>query len=98
MKHEIFKPEDFLRFEITDLANKKLNELIESWPVVYGDKDSPNPIWSKRTGATHTARIAFIEEIVKEPCRHEPDFSNRRYVSPKCRLCGVDLQATWSEK
>jgi len=58
---------------------------------------------------THKARLAFIEEIKKEPCKHEPEdiqifnasgnyrFSFGAGIS-KCKYCGVELQATWSEK
>ena len=92
------------------MANEKLNALIESWPVVYGMGN--NPYWYKqnylsndrREIATHKARLAFIEEIAKEPCKHEPspiDSFNGAFVSLKstiCKHCGVELQATWSAK
>lgn len=105
-------------------ANEKLNKLIESWPVVYNqDADTPirTILWSianlnepsitLRGGKTSTqkARLAFIEPINKEPCKHEPqdiqifnasgnyNFSFGAGIS-KCKYCGVELQATWSEK
>lgn len=91
---DLFKPEDFdsdglitcedRSISIADairLANKKINKLIESWPVVYGknwlmenvtrwvEADIPFPM------ATHQGRIAFIKELPKEgPCEHEIDF------------------------
>lgn len=62
--------------------------------------------------ATHKARLAFIEEIKKECVKHEPVFSKERvsammfnfddksefYKQAHCKHCGVELQATWSEK
>ena len=60
---------------------------------------------------THQAKLMFIEPI-KQPCKHEPrsinisahalkdafakaeDLTN----STKCKHCGVELKATWSEK
>jgi len=114
---DFFKPEDFALNEddsyttiytAASLANEKLFLLIESMPVVYGDTVGP---WSRATHhrATHKARLAFVEEIVKEPCKHEPDkvglFNNFDNPSQphfaynsKCKHCGVELQATWSEK
>lgn len=55
---------------IADRANKKLNALIESWPVVTGYCDDAGDLWYGNDGSisdTHKARLAFIEEIVKEP-------------------------------
>ncbi len=63
---------------------------------------------------THQARLAFIEEIeeiVKEECRHEPIHWNinkcsengeihlfSEYKEPKCKHCGVELEAEWKTK
>ena len=109
---DFFTPEDFegthghyqkeLHEAYCKIANEKLNKLIESWPVVYGNfVDSRN--WTKHETSmdTHTARLAFIEEIKKEPCKHEPLElrTERQYVwAQECKHCGVELQATWSEK
>lgn len=109
-----FKPEDFNDVLIThhrpipkhaaEIANEKLNNLIESWPVVYGhgwnfESPTPSRYWQwRKDGHTHTARLAFITELPKEPCKHEPMFLNgSAAMVPKCRYCGVELQATWSE-
>lgn len=103
-----FKPEDFEHLAMSDyypieiaaeLANKKLNTLIESWPVVYiASKDSAI-YFREQTGNTHKARLAFVEPIVKEPCKHEPTWTNGGTESlEKCKHCGVELIATWSAK
>ena len=114
--------------EVCTIA-EKLNALIESWPVVYGSHPSPywyveNIVDFDKTKATTRARLAFIEEINKGPCNHEPNeieitmnyeggfYSQRlgtfdmkklgnskfRGVQSICKHCGVELQATWSEK
>lgn len=89
----IFKPEDFpnllgLREQAAEDANEKLNKLIESWPVVYGKGSQ----WDQTDGkpdsyvdCTHHARLAFIEEIKKEPCNHEAsevEISNTIFQGP----------------
>lgn len=105
-----FKPEDFefpaegANLHVANICNEKLNEFIESWPVVYGSVGAiPKPyVWSinKITTDTHSARLAFIKEIKKEPCKHEPD--NRGWVSEYdgfvlCKHCGVKLKSVWVE-
>ena len=80
-----------------------LNKLIESWPVVYASKpDGKSELWSNNetTGHdTHRAFLAFIEEIKKEPCKHEPGaYQASLGETIRCCHCGVELQATWSEK
>jgi hypothetical protein len=45
---------------------------------------------------THKARLAFIEPIAKEDCKHEPIESVM--IGHICMYCGVKLQATWTEK
>lgn len=124
MKKPFFKPEDFKKIHdyyhttpeallnsCAYFANKKLNELIESMPVVYGKPLHPtNPYpedlkryqWSENriSRDTHKARLAFIEEIVKEPCLHEPyiNILTRPFTTIECKHCGVELVATWSAK
>jgi hypothetical protein len=90
------------------IANEKLNALIESWPVVLQYKEGITSHWNtedvfgRPDNPTHTARLAFIEEIKKE-CKHEPEihYDGEFDIScliPKCKHCRVELQATWSEK
>lgn len=58
--------------EVCPIA-EKLNKLIESWPVVYGQWGGVYRSFGESytdkydSGATHTARLAFIQEIKKEP-------------------------------
>ena len=78
------------------VVNEKLNKLIESWPVVWSDNahswfENENPISAKK------ARLAFIEEIKKD-CKHEPFNDSCVPNHFHCKHCGVELQATWSEK
>jgi hypothetical protein len=79
---DFFKPIDFELSEnnfsiqihpefAAKVANKKLQELIESWPVVYGQvppgEDDLHWFSIGQSKDTHKARLAFIEEIKKEP-------------------------------
>ena len=103
-----FKPEDFdeydsyLRYNLCRDVNEKLNKLIESWPVVYGkskqwDQTDGRP--DSYVGCTHKARLAFVEEIKKEPCKHCPEFGyGCKDTETRCKHCGVKLVATWGEK
>jgi hypothetical protein len=104
-------------------ANKKLNALIDSWPVVYSNLAPTQYGWLHHKIETHTrkARLAFIEPIIKEACKHEAeafeftvttegflkhgapntfhrDKATTLVYGNKCKHCGVDLQATWTEK
>lgn len=123
MKKEFFTKDDFEYLTLTREtaarnANEKLAKLIESWPVVFGTNgDSPGGWTTIRDDDeetwypdTHQARLAFIEEIKKEPCKHEPimtvrfpgfDRSGTHFKSVpeliECKHCGVKLQGTWTE-
>lgn len=111
----IFVPEDFIADDAmfiaseyaADLANEKINKLIESWPVVYRDrfmKPFPSHNWceTKTLHSVQKASLAFIEEIPKEPCKHEPvrDTGYPRQWDKhwSCNHCGVELIAEWREK
>lgn len=100
-----------------DAANKKFNKLIESWPVVYFSSHNAIGelkgsagliIGNKQLGDTHKARLAFVEEIPKEPCKHTVA-SHRAGNGPwvldteydgsfTCGKCGVKLEIQWKEK
>lgn len=90
--------------EVCTIA-EKLNALIESWPVVYV---RPGPKMGFVASSlylnerdTHKARLAFIEKIVKEPCKHEPSnlfLNDPRTYEAKCKHCGVKLVAEWRAK
>ena len=114
-----FKPEDFnidgvsafnWQEKSAELANDKLKAEIEKWPVAWLDGETCTR-WSEyvKKDASKKARLAFIEEIPKEPCKHEPYQTNAnlvlttyppQYPEPeyKCKHCGVELVAEWKEK
>lgn len=110
---DFFKPEDFNSIVCYDsnspqmcaaLANEKLNALIESWSVVYNYNEGLSSWWNPKEMVTtadnpvRQARLAFIEEIVKEPCVHPFSHLITFRDSPhkaQCGICKVELQATW---
>lgn len=110
MSHKIFRPEDFLsirlscseaqRQGIADIANRKLESLLgpyvrfgnngpATW-IVMGECEAVHPF------DTHRARLFNVQEIVKEPCEHEPKAVNiwtlDKYI---CAKCGAPLKAVW---
>ena len=110
----IFKPEMFkevlevkadknwLMEYVAKTANIVLREHLLSATVVYCDKDELHFSGVDEVGYTHKGYLIGVEEI-KEPkiCKHEPilrtfDFSC--WQQCVCRHCGIELQATWSEK
>lgn len=107
----IFTPEDFLVDDVTEatwhykasqIANEKLNKLIESWPVVYGDIEFKCE-WSKLrlNNNTHMARLAFIEEIKPKCEKHEPGLvgaTTQNKIVSTCVHCKVELVAEWRVK
>lgn len=139
-KPKFFKPEDFENLSVTkdnlvpaiaaEIANAKLEKLIESWPVVYdgnsGNSILPRETWglvkydekehtnisSNFTNSRRKARLAFIEPLMREPCKHEPVFSKERvsammhnfddesefYRAAHCKHCNIELTATWGAK
>ena len=107
----IFSPYDFnnapfdqLKPEVcAAVANLKLEKLIESWPVVYGMHDDRKNYSKWRDNShTHQARLAFIEELPKEPCKHQIIEYSVKGCQPvttgKCGICGVALVAEWKER
>ncbi len=110
----IFTHEDFdfnpaINKSAAFTANLKIKKLIESWPVVF---TKGGEIWDgfykESAHAIKKARLAFIEEIVNEKCKHQVStkwdllsedtkiFSDDRVF--KCKHCGVELMAEWREK
>lgn len=95
-KVELFKPEDFegtyghfqkeAHAKFAEIANKKLQEYLESCPVAYfkylgGKPFNIGPELNKEDD-THVARLAFIEEISKEVCKqHIPKLQSKKQVS-----------------
>lgn len=110
---EFFTTDDFvhkctasgvmLPYHAAEIANEKLQKLIEESPTVYGSmimKDSVVGVPFGEVSSqedTHKAKLMFIEEIPKEPCKHEPNLLNQKIGGWFCKHCGVELKATWSE-
>lgn len=105
-RYKLFKGIDTCVSEqACEIANQKLNTLIKSWPVVY--KFNQSWLSLKGTDGTHQARLAFIEEIKREPCKHEPKPLRCRKVNAEtgevsyegyiCIYCNVELKAEWRE-
>lgn len=113
---DIFKPEDFHEQKYltyagaANMANHKLKSLIESWPVVVQLEAKSNFGWYEERPHLHhnykrQARLAFIEPIVKGPCKkHIPinkqydDWGIEVVGTPICENCGIELVAEWRAK
>ena len=94
--------DNYLPEHVAKLANKKLTKLIESWPVVYFQKINEamsdfRGSTDKISSSTHSARLAFIEEI---KCSHknssiwEPHLAGAR----KCNDCGYEYNPNISKE
>jgi len=90
---------------VTDVANKKLNSFIESQQTVYtGESYNKRWIDCETMHTTRKAKIMFIEEIAKKPCKHNPAKDRLRkdlvsdLVTTKCLECGVELVAEWTAR
>ena len=109
---DFFKPEDFDNgigcYKAAEIANAKLQELVESWSMVYTRIILDGPMTGsceqlKMPHHTHQARLAFITELPKEPCKHQPvkkllyEIGDMQ-IYYECAHCGVELTATWEEK
>lgn len=82
-----------------DYANEKLNKEMEKWPVVYKsirwsdcwyDKEMPKN--------THTALLAFLEELKPQECQHEPRayFLKETYMHSTCTRCGTKIKSNYN--
>lgn len=99
------------------IANEKLEKEIQSWVTVRMRKENyfTSDTWSSHLNPTdtHTAKLAFIEELPKKECEHVPkvsvsikgfDLSKATHLHqiPEqfyCLKCGVELVPTsWSAK
>ncbi len=96
------------------MANTKINKLMADWPLGYATiKETDNEVMvtslcpTKHSDATHVARLAFIEPIKREPCKHEAEVQvlhgteGTIFFTPgygKCKHCGAELEATWKVK
>lgn len=89
-------------------ANEKLKKLIQSWPVVRGYKSASDGLmyWHEHLmNDTHIARLAFIEEIKKEPCKHKPMAITKTLNGVTtivgntiCQNCNIEIVAEWKPK
>jgi hypothetical protein len=118
---DIFTPQDFMGTHREQnfahycalVANEKLKKIMETWPVVYSWGHFEGWYSDNTSACTHVGRVAFAEEIPKEPCKHEPDrrwqgqFNPdaypegrglKRVDSARCIHCGVELVPEWKEK
>lgn len=115
---QFFKPDDFSKartnFDCASIANLILDDEIKKAPVLVQLEPEKTFGWFEADGFTpkyfkRKARLMFIEEIQREPCKHEPVQTNAHVILTsippkqpkpefKCGICGVELVATWSEK
>lgn len=102
---------------LAEIANAKLEKLIESCTIVYTKITLEGPMTGtceqfKMPHHTHKARLAFIEPLLREPCKHEPIRTAPAYTynphlhiagisnpsKSHCKHCGIELIATWNAK
>lgn len=109
-QHEWEKPIAYDEW-LAMLANRRFEAWLKEQPVVYGhDLNGECETWNfahyrdnyPATSDTHTARLVCIEEIKREPCKHEPrteiyneGFNDFRVFMDDCKHCGVKLVAEW---
>jgi hypothetical protein len=84
-----------------DFANDKLSKYLANCPRVYGYKDKG---WGVEHDEydTHTAILFDIQEIVKEPCVHEPSsittvINGQNVIGidrSTCGKCGARIKPT----
>ncbi len=102
-----FKPHNFITAmttdeyvpdHVADIANAKLQNLIEASPKAYGNSTQFDIVSKPTSSDTHSAVIMFIEEIPKKDCAHEPSWgvhlSFRENIAT-CKHCGIELKAKW---
>ncbi len=101
---EIISVDKFINNEkAAKIANEKLNALIESWPVVYNYNEGLSSWWNPKEMVTtadnpvRKARLAFIEEIIKQPCKHD-SYTIVGFNIGVCNNCNAKLVAEWREK
>lgn len=95
------RPED-----IANIANDILEKWLSEAKVVYG-LVTPN-VWCedkddfKSSMLTHRALLINIEEIKREPCKHEPKFEQggvQSLTANTCKHCGVRIVvADWKQE
>jgi len=100
----ILDPYDYGLTKVHDFYQKQCDSWwtvnIESAPVVYSCSDGADKgLWSEYLSSedTHRARLIFVEELKKEPCKvHKPDHGGR-YENTICTECDCKLKRviTW---
>jgi len=87
---------------VAKTANLKLKEHLLSATIVYCDKDELHFSGVDEIGYTHKGYLIGVEELPKEPCKHEPknrfDGPNTQDWTTVCCHCGVELVADWKAK
>ncbi len=117
---DYFKVNDFLKCigsgnthitinEAAEIAQAKLNKLLESAVVVFSSKGDP---WYRyddekpEESDTHQALLIQVEPLVKEECKHIPypggvprqKLNEPGYWYTTCVACGIELEAHWKAK
>jgi len=92
------------------IANEILNQWLSQQTKVTGEYSESMfgkgvHQWNAMLHAkdTHQAILINIHPIEKEPCKHEPKFTEGNGFGAsivlgnnECRFCGIKLKATWS--
>lgn len=116
---DYFKAEDFqienvfgdsklaIEQKVAMIANEKLYSLIQLWPKYYC-KESLGTYHTftieRFKDSTHIFRIAFIEPIVKEQCKHRVkqmswvEENGVELFHARCEMCGAELISEWKVK
>lgn len=91
------------KMSIVKIANARLAEMLKDAPVVYFDDEASMnekgtidcATRKPRNKDTHRALLVNIEELPKEPCKHEPKRDWPHSPQYFCRHCGVKLVIRW---
>lgn len=105
---DMWEPTDTLKM-LVDAANAKLAQWRAQATVVYGKPEVGAWTDIENKLATHRALLIDIQELPKEPCKHEPpELTPLQLLAAKqngftqssthCRHCGVKLRAEWKEE
>lgn len=102
-----FKPHNFITAmttdeyvpdHVADIANAKLQNLIEASPKAYGNSTQFDIVSKPTSSDTHSAVIMFIEEIPKKECVHTRIDSIRFADIGECHECGTVMVKEWRVK
>ena len=91
--------DEYVPDHVADIANAKLQNLIEASPKAYGNSNQFDIVSKPTSADTHSEVIMFIEEIPKKECEHVFDsgsYSTNSYeIKSWCKLCKTPLVAKW---